>query len=201
MQCEECGAVSDSGADVCAECGAPVKSSAGAAASLVSDRVEDSPREGTGSAPAAAPRPARSRLVLVAAAIAVLLIAAGGYFVWQGLSGANTPGAAAVRMLNGLASYDAKAILDNAAHSSLTATAQAEFAQQAADAKKGNKGLIAVKNVAVVKVTIDPKDPNVATVDLSGLWLTETSKPTYTARTETLTLVRENGTWLVRLFP
>ena len=198
MQCEECGAVSDSGAGVCAECGAPVESPAGAAATLVSDPVGDSPREAPASATAPAPRPARSRLVLVAAAIAVLLIAAGGYFVWQGLNGANTPGAAAVRMLNGLASYDAKAILDNAAHSSLTATAQAEFAQQAADAKKGNKGLIAVKNVA--KVTIDPKDPDVATVDLSGLWLTETSKPTYTARTETLTLVRENGTWLVRLF-
>jgi len=200
MQCDKCGATLGFGADACAKCGAPVDRPEGAAAPIAMDPVADAPVAVGQSVPVSSASSRPTWIVPVVAAIAVLLIAAGGYFVFRGVGGANGPDAAAVRMMNGFASYNATAILDNATHASLSTTDQAQFAQQAADAKKGNNGLAAVKDIKVVSVTLDPKDPNAATVKLSAQWLTDAAKKVYTARTETLTLVKQNGKWLVRLF-
>lgn len=201
MQCQKCGAVLGFGADACAKCGAPADRPAGAAALVPEDSITGAPEapvpgRARVSAPATSSRP--TWLVPVVAAIAILIIAVGGYFVFRGLSGANGPDAAAVRMMNGLANYDTDAILDNVTHASFTATDQAMFAQRTAEAKKDNNGLAYVKNIKVVSTTIDPKDPNVATVKLSAEWL---AKGKYAARVDTLTLVKQNGEWLVRLFP
>jgi hypothetical protein len=199
MQCEKCGATLGFGADDCAQCGAPVDRPAGAAAPIVVDPVVASPT-GVNDRVTAPPSSRPTWLVPVVAAIAIVLIAAGGYFMFKGLSGANGPDAAAVRMMNGLADYDATAILDNVTHGSFTATDQAQFAQQTAENKKDNKGLAYVKNIKVVSVTVDPKDPNAAMVKLSADWL-DVVKGTYAARTDSLSLVKQNGKWLVRLFP
>jgi len=199
MQCEQCGARLGFGADACAECGAPVKRPAGAAAPDLDLTAVDAPLPKGIDA-----RPSDRRIgwvLPVVVAVVLIAIAAGGFFLIKGLSGANGPDAAAVRMMNGFANYDADAILDNVTHASLTATDVAMFAQQTADHKRDNNGLVAVKEISVVKVTQDPKTPNVATVQLSARWLTDPAKKTYTTRTETLTLVKQSGKWLVKLFP
>lgn len=200
MQCEKCGATVGFGADACAKCGAPVERPPGAAAPTFTDPVDEAP-VGGGAPVSAPPSPSRPTwLVPVVAAIAVLLIAAGGYFVVKGLSGANSPGAAAERMMNGLANYDAAAILDNVTHASFTATDKATFTRQSAEAKAGSKGLAYVKNIKVLSVTTDPKNENAATVKLSAEWL-DAAKGTYAARTDSLPLEKQkNGKWLVRLF-
>jgi hypothetical protein len=49
-------------------------------------------------------------------------------------------------------------------------------------------------------VTIASQEATTAIVQLDAQWLTDASKGTYAQRTETLTVVKQNGKWLVRLF-
>jgi hypothetical protein len=46
---------------------------------------------------------------------------------------------------------------------------------------------------------LDPKDPNAATVQLTEMTL-DPVKGTYSSRNETLSLVKQDGKWVVRLF-
>jgi hypothetical protein len=193
MQCKYCGAPLSDDALTCPECG---KSTVGAIPT------------GSTSAPAPAPRPAAARpkgrrtaVVAVVAVVAIAVVAFGGYLAFKQFGASTGPDGAAVRMMNAFATYDAQGILDNATHASLTTTDQAAFAKQADDSKTKNGGLAAVKDIKVVKVTLASQDATTATVQLSAQWLTDAAKKTYTPRTETLTVVKQNGTWLVRLFP
>jgi hypothetical protein len=140
----------------------------------------------------------RSRLI-AAVIVAVIVVTGGGWWMYSAATtGANTPGAAALRMMQAYGDYDAAGLLANATHGSLTTAAQAALEQQYASAKAASKGP-AVKDITVTKVTIDPKDPDSATVRISEQIL-DPNKGTYSPRTDTLSLVKQNGTWLVRLF-
>jgi hypothetical protein len=140
-----------------------------------------------------------SWLVPVAVAVAVLVVAGAGWLVYSGVTmGANTPEAAALRMMQAYGSYAAAALLANSTHSSLTPASQAAFVQQYAASKAAAKGP-AIKNIAIAKVTIDPKDPTLATVKVSEQVL-DPSTGKYSGRTDTLSLVQQSGRWLVRLF-
>jgi uncharacterized membrane protein YvbJ len=212
MQCKHCGASLSEDALTCPECG---KSTLGAIptpsrnASATSGATGDA---GVGQGTAGAVRTSRAPssstkrkrrrtlLVSVAAMIAVAIIATGAWMVVrQGLMSTG-PDGAAMRMMNAFAAYDAQGILDNATHASLNATDLAAFSKQAADSKAGNKGLAAVKGISVTKVTIASQEATTAIVQLDAQWLTDASKGTYAQRTETLTVVKQNGKWLVRLF-
>jgi len=216
MDCEKCGAEVLEGADKCPECGEPIGAPDQAsvetpdAAVDTIEPAEDSefgtdggPETDTASEPEEAEEtPSKKRWIVVAIAlgiIAVLLV--GGYFAYTaGLLGfltGNDPGSAATRMLKAFANYDAQGILDNSTHTSMQADAIKAFTQQAADAKKNANGKPGVKDIKVVSVTIDSKDPNKATVEISGSWLD--SSGAYKAQTEKLQMVKENGKWLVKL--
>jgi hypothetical protein len=209
MQCTKCGADLQPGATVCPSCeervvptrksvAAPRKRpappvAAAPIAASVAGHDSAAPR-----APRASGRPAWYLPALIAAVVVVVAIS--GWVVFSVFNtGANTPEAAALRMMQAYATYDARAILDNVTHTSLTATDQATFEKQAADTKATNKGLAAIKDIKVTKVTIDPKNPNSATVQLSEMIL-DPLKGTYAARNETLSLVKQSGKWLVKLF-
>lgn len=201
MRCENCGAAADENTDVCEECGAsvrpvavePVSSTVG-----VDTLTDPGERHKQYSGPVSG-RP--SWLIPLVAVVVLAIIAGAAYFMF-GRVGAlgNGPDDAAVRMMTAFAEYDADGILDNATHASMTATDVAAFERQAADAKKQANGKPGLKDLKVVKTTIDPKKPNEATVQLSAQWLTDPAKGTYAKRTETLTLVKQKGKWLVRLF-
>jgi hypothetical protein len=182
MQCEKCGAQLAPGADVCPECAEPVS------------------RDAVAGVTPLAPKPQRRWLVTLMSVVAVAIIGVGGYLIWTQASAPSTPDGAAMAMMKAFAAYDARGILDNATHASLTTTDQATFAEQAAASKAKNKGLAAVKDLVVVKVTKSSADATSATVQLSANWLTDAAKATYTKRTETLTVIKQDGKWLVRLF-
>lgn len=185
MKCTNCGAPIEEGASVCPACGEPVSSDVPVSASVAT--VGSSKRP--------------SWLIPVVAVIAVIVIGIGGYLLWSSnTASANTPEAAALRMMNAFATYDGQGVLDNATHASLTATDQVAFKKQAVDAKTKAKNLPAVKNIKVTKVTQDATDTLAATVELSAQWLTDQAKGTYTTRTETLSMVKQSGKWMVRLF-
>lgn len=184
MKCDICGADLPAGATACAECGAAV---------------------GTDPSPVAAgagrSKPTRRTwLAVLIAIVALTVIGVGGWMVYARVSAQATPEAAALRMMNAFASYDAQGILDNATHSSLTETDVATFIKQAADSKTANKGLPAVKDIKVTKTTLASDDATSATVQLSANWLTDAATKKYAARDEILTVVKQNGKWLVRLF-
>jgi len=149
--------------------------------------------------------PRKSRWIAWAIVVAVIaVLGVGGYFAYTaGLFGAltgNDPGSAATRMLKAYAAYDAQGILDNSTHASLQADGIKEFRTQAVDAKKRANGKPGVKDIRVVSVTIDAKDPNKATVEISGSWLIDPATGEYKAQTQKLQMVKENGKWLVKLF-
>jgi hypothetical protein len=149
--------------------------------------------------------PAKHRWVVWAIAVGVVaVLAVGGYFIYSaGLLGfltGNDPGSAATRMLKAYAAYDAQGILDNSTHASMQPDAIKEFINQSVVAKKSATGKPGVKDIKVVSVTIDAKDANKATVEVSGSWLTDPATGKYEVRTQKLQLVKENGKWLVKLF-
>ena len=137
-----------------------------------------------------------TRLVLM---IAFVLF---GAFVATGCSGQNGgPEAAAQRMFAATAAYDAQGILDNATHASMTATDIIAFKKQAADQKTAYKDLPFYKDVKVISTTYpDPKDRSTAVVKLSLQWLSDPKRGTYTQRDETVTVLLQKGTWLVKLY-
>lgn len=147
-----------------------------------------------------APRPRRAWLVALVSVIVVAILAAGGYLVWTQATASTGPDGAALRMMKAYATYDAAGILANATHSSLDATDQAAFAQTMASQKAKYNNVPAVKDVTVVKVTMASQNATIATVQLSESELADASTRTYTPRTETLTVVKQDGQWLVRLF-
>jgi hypothetical protein len=207
MQCTKCGADLQPGATVCPSCEervVPTRKSVAAprarvAAPAASVDVPAASAPAAKRAPRASGRPVWYLPALIA--VVVVVIAVSGWVVSSIFtnSGPNTPEAAALRMMQAYASYDARGILDNVTHGSLTATDQATFVQQAADTKTASKGLAAIKDIKVTKVTIDPNNASAATVQLSEMIL-DAAKGTYAARNETLSLVKQNGKWLVKLF-
>jgi hypothetical protein len=212
MQCTKCGAELQPGATVCPACEARV----------VLDRktVAEPRKRVAASAPVVAkpltPQPAEAQVtpvgkvlqlgrkawslpVLIAAVVVVVAITVWGVFSVFGGAAAASPEAAATRMLQAYADYDAKAFFTYVTHASLSTTDEAAFTRQLADLNTTNKGLPVYKEVKVTKVTIDPKDPNSATVQLTELIL-DTNTGTYSPRNETLSVVKQGGKWLVRLF-
>jgi len=192
MQCVKCGADLPPGADVCPECGEGVYRGPGASAAGV---ASPAPRRSS-----AAPKRRRTLLLLLAAVVIVAVVGVGGYLALSRGTALTGPDGAAVRMMTAFAQYDAQGILDNATHESLTTTDQASFSKQIADEKVKDGSLAAVKDIKVVRVTIASPTATTATVQLSASWLTDPSKGTYTPRTETLTVIKQGGKWLVRLF-
>jgi hypothetical protein len=184
MLCEKCGAPAVDGAAFCPECGEPLAAS-------VAEPM-------TTSAPSASKRPAW--LVPVIAVAVLLAVAAAAYLLWPKSTALPGPAGAAQRMMEAFASYDAAAILDNATHASMTATDVAAFTKQAEDAKKLANGRPGLKDLKILTTTTDPTDENKAVVTLSAQWLTDQAKGTYTTRTETVTVVKKDGKWLVQLF-
>jgi hypothetical protein len=143
----------------------------------------------------------RSRFVgpAILAILAVAIVAGGWWAISAMSTGGNTPDAAALRMMNAYAVYDAKGFLDNVTKASLTATDVASYEAAAASLKADNKDKPQVKDIKVLKVTIDPANPDQATVQLSEQIL-DPVKGTYAPRTDTLSMVKQNGKWLVRLY-
>jgi len=182
MLCDKCGASIADGVAVCPECGESV-----APATTL---------PGTFAAPASK-RPAW--LVPVIAAVVLVAIAAGAYLLWP-KSATSGPEGAVTRMMQAFAAYDAQGILDNATHASMSTTDVAAFAKQATEAKKLAGDKPGLKDLKIVKTTPDAKDKNTAVVQVSAQWLTDQAKGTYTQRTETLTVVFQDGKWQVRLF-
>lgn len=185
MQCQKCGATVADGAATCPACGEPMTGPA--------------PMSGSSTARASR-RPAW--LIPVIAVVVLAIIAVGAYFLWPKVTGGTQsgPAGAVTRMMGAFAAYDAAGILDNATHASMTATDVAAFTKQAADAKKLAGGKPGLKDLKIVKTTIDAKDKNKAVVQLTAQWLTDQAKGTYVQRTETLTVVLKDGKWQVQLF-
>jgi hypothetical protein len=186
MDCEKCGAVVPEGATSCPECGAP---------------VADAPVPQAGaSAPEAAPSgDSRTILYAVIAGVVVLALAVGGWFLLKpgGVGGAD-PKTVATKMLTAYAAYDAQGILNVSTHGSLDATGTKSFIDAAAAAKTRAAGKAGVKDFTIDK--IDQSGDQTATVTITGQWLTDPAKGTYTKRTEKLGLVKQAGAWLVQLF-
>ena len=184
MQCEVCGAELAEGSSTCSDCGA-------AQTPITADAPPVSKtRKPTG----------RTLLTILVAIVALTIVGVGGYVIWAQLAAQSGPDGAALRMMRAYATYDAEGILSNATHASLTATDEATFIKQAADSKKANGGLPAVKDIKVVKVTQASKDATTATVRLSAKWLTDPETKKYTERQEILTVIKQGGKWVVRLF-
>jgi hypothetical protein len=181
MSCDKCGAATD-GSATCPECGEPL-----------------APVAAMTSAPAAK-RPAW--LVPVIAAVVLLAIGVGGYFLWSSVWGPTQSGpeGAVTRMMSAFGTYDGEAMLENVTHASLTATDVASFIKQSNDAKTAAGGKPGLKDLKIVETTYNETDKNTAVVKVSAQWLTDQAKGTYTQRTETLTVILQDGKWLVRLF-
>ncbi|HEX9092559.1 MAG TPA: zinc-ribbon domain-containing protein [Coriobacteriia bacterium] len=226
MDCEKCGAEVTEGAQTCPECGEPVQAPVAEAATDTFGFAASAavPEEDAGSeaddaflddvepaapAPAAepvtaapvivAPEPGGKKGLLIAiVALIVIALAAGGWFAYTKLAAAASPESVAVKMLEGYAAYDAQAILNTATHDSLPADGVKEFETQAAEAKTRANGKPGVKSIKVSSVKMDNADQ--ATVVISAEWLTDPAKGTYEKRDETLTVIKKDGKWLVKLF-
>jgi uncharacterized membrane protein YvbJ len=186
MQCTNCGAELQAGATVCPSCEHPV---------VVTKRAADRAARATGGdlVPKKWQLPALILMALVALGL-----------IWWVVSAVmsttnNTPAGAATRMMAAYGAYDAQGILDNVTHNSLTPADITAFKKQVTDGKAKNNGKPWVKDVKVVKTTIDPKDASAATVQLTEQIL-DTAKGTYSARNELLSLTKVKGVWLVRLY-
>lgn len=224
MECEKCGADVAEGVDTCPDCGEPLSNtilgaedSSAVAAPFEAAEVDGFERDAapgsdapSGDVPPAAPAGpiiaadaggsgGGKKLLWVAIALLIVaLLAGGGWFVYSRMQTGASPDAAAVKMLNAYAEYDAAGILDSATHKTLPADGVKEFETQAADAKKRANGKPGVKNIKVVSTKLDKETQ--ATVVVSAEWLTDPVKGTYEKREETLTVVKEDGKWLVKLF-
>jgi hypothetical protein len=218
MQCTNCGTQLQPGATVCPNCEQRVVPTR---KSVAEPRKRTSPAAAAPAAAVPAARPVVSqpadagikdklgaripvrgslRGPIVAAIVFVIVaVTAWGVFAVFSSVANNTPDGAALRMMQGYAKYDARAILDNATHAGLTATDVATFETHVADTKATNGGKDLLKDIALVSVTKSPADPNTATVKLTEQIL-DPAKGTYSLRNETLSVVNKNGKWLVQLF-
>jgi DNA-directed RNA polymerase subunit RPC12/RpoP len=191
MQCTNCGAELQAGATVCPSCSQRVV--------LTKESVAPVKRARRPVGTHGAHERPWWQLPSMIALIVVALAAAGWVVSMVLNTTTNTPDGAATRMMTAYGAYDAQGILDNVTHSSLTPADVSAFRKQVTDGKATNKGLPWVKSVKIVKTTIDPADKNSATVQLTEQIL-DPAKGTYSTRNETLAVVKQNGTWLVRLF-
>jgi hypothetical protein len=228
MQCTNCGAEVQPGATVCPSCEVRIvpgtQSIAAHRRRASAPAAKPAPR--TAAKPAAAstldaPKPARATKVRdgsappkwvrpVAIVVAVLIVAAGAWFLRAIVTGSpNTPDGAALRFMQAYATYDAQGMLDNSTHSSFTANDLAAFQQQLASVPADTKAQPQYTDIKIAGVTIQPNDPNTAVVKISAMMLgsapgsaTSTATPaaagTYSPRDETLTVVRSGGKWLVK---
>lgn len=218
MQCTNCGTQLQPGATVCPNCEQRVVPTR---KSVAEPRRRTSPAAASPAAPAPVARPVvsqpadavvkdkltaripvrgsmRGPVIAAIVLVVVALTAWGVYSVFASVAG-NTPDGAALRMMQAYANYDATGILANATHESLNSTDIATFQKQAADTKATNGGKPSLRNIVVVSVKVSPGDPNSATVQLTEQIL-DPAKGTYSPRNETLSVVKQNGKWLVRLF-
>jgi heme-degrading monooxygenase HmoA len=204
MECEKCGAEIDEGAEKCQECGEPVAAAVSEQEAFFAEEpapaadpadVEPVPIADPGEKPTGG---GKKPLVAVLVVLLVAALAVGGWFAFQRFGAADSPEAVAKAMLTAYSKYDAQGILDSATHKSLPADGVKEFETQAAEAKKRANGKPGVKDFEVLKVTSDSAEQ--ATVEITGQWLTDPAKGTYTKRTEKLTVVKQDGKWLVKLF-
>jgi hypothetical protein len=187
MDCEECGAVVPEGATTCPECGVPVSDSP--------TTVSTGPTEPTAKSAGGM----NKWLIVGIAVVLVVLIGAGAwYFMSSGAIGGGDPKTAATKMMTAYAAYDAKGILEVSTHASLDATGTKSFEDAATQAKTRAAGKAGVKDFKVDSV--DQSGDQTATVTITGQWLTDPAKGTYTKRTEKLGLVKQSGKWLVQLF-
>jgi hypothetical protein len=210
MQCKYCGTPLKEDALTCPECG---KSTVGAVVSApmrIAAPISPEPgRPAAGAADSDGARHApkkksawmrwrKTLVITVASVVAAALVGTGLYLIWQKGTNSGGPDAAVLRVMDAFASYDAQAILDNVTHSSLTSTDEVAYAQQAVDDQKASGGQPAVRNVQILHVTQASPDATSAVVQLQAEWL---SNGSYVARTESLTVVKQDGRWLVYLFP
>jgi zinc-ribbon domain len=192
MRCENCGAAVADDAATCPECGESLSPAAAA--------------HPAASAPLKVPgakgftRPAW--LIPVIAVVVLVAILAGVFFLLvPKLTALGGPEGAVQRMLQAYAVYDGAGMLDNATHASVTTSDVAAFEKQVAAAKTAANDAPNLKNLQIVSTEYpDPKDKNTAVVKVSGEWLTDPAKGTYTQRTETVTVVFRDGKWQVVLF-
>lgn len=204
MECTGCGAEVPEGTELCPECAAAAAAAEPETPETAEPETAETPVDTSvismapSQADASPAHPERRWLPLAVAAIVVIVLVAGGLSLWQNVAPPNTPAAAVTRMMSAFAAYDGKGVLDNATHSSMTATDAAAFEQQATAAKATSKNLPYVKNVKVTGTT-SVSGSSTATVKFTASWL-DPKKGTYTVRDETLTVVKEGGKWLVKLF-
>jgi uncharacterized protein HemX len=213
MDCEKCGAAVDQSAEACPECGEPVVAAADTetagtetASETASEFASDSaPAEEPASEPDSAVEPPvalepKSNRKLILIAVAVILLAAiggGAWFVTSRVASASSPEAAARKMLEAYALYDAKGILDVATHDTMAAADITQFEKQAADAKTTAKGAASLKNIVIGQSSVAATDK--VSVDVTAEWL-DPATGKYTKRTEKLIVVKKDGKWLVELF-
>jgi hypothetical protein len=209
MDCEKCGAQVEESAESCTECGEPVVAVAEteAVAEPISEfasdatSAEEPPAEPDSAVePPAADKPSggNRRMLMIAAAVVVLALAGGGaWFVTNRVASASSPEAAARKMLEAYAVYDAKGILDVATHDTMAAADITQFEKQAADAKTTAKGAASLKNIVIGKSSVAATDK--VSVEVTAEWL-DPATGKYASRTEKLVVVKKDGKWLVELF-
>ena len=147
--------------------------------------------------PAGTPSTRSAWLIIATAVLALATLLVAGCSAPK----AGGPQGAVQRMFEATAAYDAQGILDNATHTSMTATDVIAFKKQAVDQKALYKDKPYYKGIKIISTTYpDPKDKNTAVVKLSLQWLSDPAKGTYTQRDETVTVLLKNGVWLVKLY-
>jgi len=201
MDCDKCGAVVPEGAETCPECGVPVTNDSVPSTDDSVPSTDDSvPSTDTTGAEVTPAGGKRTMLIVAVAAVLVILIGVGTWFVVKGgaIIGGGDPKTVATKMLTAYAAYDAKGILAVSTHGSLDATGTKSFEDAAAQAKTRANGKAGVKDFTVDKV--DQSGDQTATVTITGQWLTDPATGVYAKRTEKLGLVKQNGAWLVQLF-
>jgi hypothetical protein len=145
-------------------------------------------------------KPAGSKRGIIAAiaVAAVIVLAVVGYFAY-GAFVINTPAGVTYRFMSAYGNYDGRGMLQYSTHASMAASEVAQFQQQADAAKKTSKGKPFLKDIKIGTVTIDPKNANSAAVKFTASFL-NTQNGKYTVQNESVTLVRQSGKWLVKLF-
>lgn len=217
MDCEKCGAEVPENAGTCPECGEPLAAvttetaaaddAAPADAFSDEETAPDAPEEPvTGATEEKKPGALNKKAALIALAVLVVVVALGAVAFLVPIGGAtlvakltNDPAAVAQRMIAAYAKYDAKGMLATTNSGAVSAADSKTFEQEAAKAKTSAKGKDGIRNFKVGKVTIDSKDSKRATVEISGEWL-DTATGTYAQRADQLTMIQQNGKWVVQLF-
>jgi len=213
MDCEKCGAEVTEAADTCPECGEPLAAetpdtfadAAAPAADQDTPPTADEPDAGEDAKPGSLNKKAGlialvGLLVVVALAAVALFVPIGGASLYSKMTNVNDPATVAKRMLDAYAKYDAAGILATTNSSAMAAADKQTFEDEAGKAKERAKGKDGVKDYKVGTVTIDPKDPTKAMVEVTGMWLQDPEKGEYAQRTDQLPMIQQGGKWVVQIF-